>query len=532
MKLIANLSEIDRQATAQYGILAADLMERAGAAVAKLVQTLCDDQSARIVIAAGPGNNGGDGFVVTRLLQRAGYTQVSVVYAGADYKGESLANFETLMGLPVEMIDARAQTALALGKLSHAEVVVDALFGSGLNRDVTGLEADLIAAINGGRGRVVAVDMPSGVDSAKGTIRGVAVQAGKTVTLVASKPGLYLYPGKSCAGKVHVADIGIPDRLVFEALAELDLIDPLLAYSWLPERPEDAHKYDFGHLLVIAGSRNMPGAAALCAESALASGAGLVTLAAPESVFSRMSLAPELMRLPLPETEAGCLDREAVSVVLEALNKKKFNAVALGPGLSHSPATRGFVEALLADLPKELALVIDADGLNILAELPESAYSALGQRAVLTPHVGEAVRLVGCDKDAVVADLAGTARYLARRYACTAVLKSATTIIAESAGDQRFQHTWISPTGSSALAKAGSGDVLAGLMGGLLAQYQAQQKPFFCEAAALAVYLHGLAGQFAEKKLTAYSSQAGRLKEFFPQAFEEVFWGRFTESPD
>lgn len=525
MKLIPNLAEIDRKAIQQYGIPALDLMERAGDRVAAQVMRRTHRED-RLVILCGPGNNGGDGFVCARLLHRAGYGHLSVVYTGNNYHGEALTNLEALMGLPVEIIDAKAQMERALQQIGHADAVVDALFGSGLARPVAGLEADLIAAVNAnGSAWVLAVDIPSGVDGATGQVLGHAVQADETVTLASAKPGLYLHPGKAMAGAVHVADIGIPVDLIEVDESPIRLIQGEQAARWLPRRHPAGHKYDFGNVLVVAGSVSMPGAAVLTAGAALSAGAGLVTLAAPKGLFESIAVPPELIRLPLPQDASGALHSDSLPPLREAIRQKRYDVIALGPGLGQAPETVRLVWELLSGLPAGQPVVIDADGLNALSFLQDENFQPGWERPqiglehpawVLTPHVGEASRLLRQDKSVLNADLLKASRCVQEVWAANVVLKSASTVVATVDG-----LLWVTPTGNSGLATAGSGDVLSGVIAGLAGQLAAQKLPVM-PAAPLGVYLHGLAGDAAAQALTPYCMQAGDIARHLPAAFHSV----------
>ncbi len=525
MKLIPNLADIDRKAILQYGIPAVDLMERAGSFVADAVMRM-GSRTDRVVVLCGPGNNGGDGFVCARLLHRAGYSAISTIYTGNAYKGEALVNLEALMGLPVELINSQSQPELASSRIRHADILVDALFGSGLARPVGGLEGQLIQQANAqATARVVAVDIPSGVDGATGNVQGLAIRADETVTFAVGKPGLYLQPGKTLAGRVRVVDIGIPPDLIEGDESPIRLMDRHGAAQFLPKRDPAGHKYSFGSVLVVAGSEAMPGAAVLTAEAALAAGAGLVTLASVKGLFTQIAVWPEVIRMPLPQSAQGALDMDALPVLQSALQTGKYHVLALGPGLGQHPETIRLVGALLAGLPKDLPAVIDADGLNALSQLanpgfmPEASRPGRGETAacwLMTPHLGEAARLLQCEKSALEADLLKAARDLQLQWGASMVLKSASTVIATPDG-----LLWLSPTGNSGMATAGSGDVLTGILAGLAAQMAAQGQSV-AQAAPLGAYLHGLAGDAAAEALTPYVMKASDITRHLPIAFRQV----------
>jgi ADP-dependent NAD(P)H-hydrate dehydratase / NAD(P)H-hydrate epimerase len=540
MKLIANLAEIDRKATLQAGISPQELMANAGQQVAQAVlKKMTPDK--RGVILCGPGNNGGDGFVCTGRLLDAGFQHVSVVYTGVNYRNESLFHLETLLQRPIALINAQQQENLAVNALESADFVVDALFGSGLSREIGGIEARLIQTLNQRRNQitgsapwVLAVDLPSGIDGANGQCLGIAVEADATLTLAASKPGLYLYPGKTHVGTVTVADIGISPELIDEDDSTLALLDVNTARLCLPKRPADGHKYTFGHVLVLAGSAAMPGAAILCAEAAMSAGAGLVTLATPQAVLAQCRLMPEVMRHPLPDNNH--LSLAGVDVFLEFLAAGKFAAIVIGPGLGRHPATVEAVGHLLTILNQPetstLPVVLDGDALYALGEQK----SALNAQFILTPHVGECSRLLGMDSQGINANLPDAARTAQETYQATIVLKAASTVVAVPASNQisipankqnesgllpdnnPSPRQWISPFGNAGMATAGSGDVLAGIIAAMAAQRYAQglSVPL---AALVGVALHGLAGDAAAAELTPYALHASQITHYLPKAF-------------
>lgn len=535
MKLIANLSNVDSQTTLQAGISPQQLMEAAGQQVAKAVQAPTQPTQ-RGVVVCGPGNNGGDGFVCARKLYEAGYTQLTVIYTGTSYQNESLENLEKLlMGLPIEILPAAQKPQQALSRIGEADFIVDALFGSGLSRTIAGLEAQLIEAINAQQTQahcwVLAVDIPSGVHSESGAILGVAVQAAQTVTFAVGKPGLYLYPGRGYAGEVTVADIGIPPRFIEEEPSPYKLIETADARQWLPHRHPDSHKYHYGHVLVIAGSQAMPGAAILCAEAAASGGAGLVTLASVPGVFSQVPCRAEIMRLHLPD--AHKLGAASVATIQAALADGRYNTIVIGPGLGRAPETMVAVQTLLDHFKTlHLPVIVDADPLSALAEQP----MALSEQFILTPHVGECARLLHWENAAVSDNLPQAAQEVRDRYKATVVLKSAATLVAthaqafsetsgepsgEASESQPLQSIWISPTGNPGMATAGSGDVLSGIIGALAAQKQAQQQPIW-QAAPLGVYVHGRAGDSAAQHRTVYALRASDITQHIPDAFQAI----------
>lgn len=518
MKLIPNLAPIDAQAIQELEIPSLLLMEEAGRQVAVRVSRMirqCKQKSPSVVIACGRGNNGGDGFVCARRLAMSGNCQITVIQtaSASELSGDALINFNLLKHYPVRLV-AGIQREPIQEAFAHSDLIVDALFGSGLSRPVEGDYRDIITWINRSTAPVVAVDLPSGVQSASGEVMGIAVKADYTVTFAAPKPGLFLYPGKGYAGKVETVDIGIPSVLIENDPSRLFLMTPELIRNLMPRREGMSHKYTYGSVLVVAGSREMPGAAAMLAEAALRAGAGLVVLASPASSLNQMQLPPEIIRLPLPETAEGNIASDAMGTLRKSW--RQYTTVALGPGITTHPETVGFVEAFLAFLQHEFAggVVLDADALNCLSMMAPAPM--LSPRFILTPHLGECSRLIGLDREAIQQNLPGGAEQTADRYSAIVILKSASTLIFDS---QSRQH-WINPTGNPGMATAGSGDVLTGMIAGFLAQGLSSQ-----DAARLSVYLHGLAGDLAAKQLTVYSLTATDLIRFLPMAMQQMSRG-------
>ncbi|MHB1844128.1 MAG: NAD(P)H-hydrate dehydratase [Deltaproteobacteria bacterium] len=474
----AEVKELDRIATGELGVSLSALMEAAGAAVAQAA-------SARLrpgggcVVYAGPGNNGGDGFVAARLLREGG-ARVTIWLAGdpAKVTGAAKRALEQLGG-PV-----LGGPPPALGP---SDLAIDALLGTGLSRPPAERFTQAIEAMARGRAlgaRVVSVDVPTGLDADRGVPLGACVQADVTVTMAVSKRGLCLEPGASLAGELVVADIGIPAAALarLRPSAEL-LLEPEVRVLFAP-RPRDGHKGLFGHLLVVAGSPGKAGAAALCVRGALRGGAGLVTLAArPEVALSLWATAPEAMGLALPgEGPLSLADLPALRAAAEGKR-----ALALGPGIPRGPET----SALLGDLLSafEGPALLDADALNAVAQ----DLAALGRAKgplVLTPHPGEMARLAGQTIAEVQADRLGVALRFARAHGVVVVLKGARTVVAAPDGELS-----IVPTGNPGMSTGGTGDALAGLIGALLAQGLPPR-----DAARAGAYVHGLAGDLAARR--------------------------------
>lgn len=491
MKLLtaAGQRELDRRAV-EAGLPTRVLMESAGAAVARFTLTL---SPRRVVVFCGPGNNGGDGYVAARLLSATVETLCVATRPLAELRGDAHAAAQAWVaagGKNVELAAVHLAEHLASGS-----VLVDAVFGSGLSRPPAGAEAAAISLMNdaAARGaRIVAVDIPSGVDSDSGAVYPMHLaRAEATVTFHLPKRGLYLYPGAQSAGRIVVADIGIPCSLA-EAPA-CELIDESFARALLSPRPRTAHKNDFGHVLVVAGSPGKSGAAALVLEAALRAGAGLVTLAArPEVLASALPGVPEAMGIALPGE--GPLNLADLAGLREASRGK--TALAIGPGIPRGPETGPLIGELLAALEGGCASVIDADALNALAEHRERIAEWLARAPVqplLTPHPGEFARLTGEEIERIEMDRLDSAARAAQRFSACVVLKGARSVVANPEGA-----TAICAAGNPGMATAGAGDVLTGICAALLARRGGEGGTF--ERAQLAVFLHAFAGDLAARR--------------------------------
>ena len=483
----AQMREADRRTIDDIGISSLVLMENAGRQAVAAMETMYSDLSERqVAVLCGRGNNGGDGFVVARTLVQRG-VDVSVFLIGrvADVRGDARANLEILgrLGLTVvEIADSQAWE-LHFSEVSDCTLIVDAIFGTGLNAPVSGFIESIVADVNASGITVVAIDLPSGLSADSPKPIGPAIEAGLTVTLAAPKLPLVLPPAEIHAGDIVVADIGIPTE-VLDAVdgPRVDLLTRTSMGELVASRSPDSHKGDYGRILIVAGSRGRTGAAHLSAVGALRSGAGLVTVATPASCQPVLSaMAPEYMTEALDESPDG-LDPEGVERVLEMAR----DVLAIGPGLGQAPATREFIRQVVdrATMP----LVIDADGLNAFAGAPEKLAGREGRDVIITPHPGEMARLVGMSTDEVQASRLEIARNFARAHHVFVVLKGHRTLIATP--DEKV---FINPTGNPGMATGGTGDVLTGMIAAWLAQLLDPEA-----ACKLGVYLHGLAGDLAE----------------------------------
>ncbi len=474
---------IDRWAIDERGVPSLELMERAGAGVTRAVERLVPDGP--VVVVCGTGNNGGDGLVVARLLRDAG-RKVTVVCAGSPAKltGDALANLKRLSG------DAPLALGQGMDALAGGSIVVDALLGTGFAGEPRGEVGEAIATIAGCAAPVLSIDVPSGVDASTGVVVGIAVRATTTVTFHMAKPGLWIHPGKAHAGEVEVLDVGIPRGGPHDA--DVGLIAPAVL-RLLPRRTAVSTKFSSGHVLVAGGSRGLTGAPRMTALGAMRAGAGYVTACVPASQQAIVASGgpPELMTRGLPDAD-GSLTPAGIEVVLEAA--RRGGALALGPGLGRGDHAVAFARALARGA--EVPLVLDADGLNAHAgnsgahgggHLDDLA--ARTAATVLTPHPGELARLLDTDTDHIARERLAHVRLAAMRAGAVVVLKGDDTLVADPSG-----LVAVSPGDSPALATAGSGDVLSGVVAALLSQ---GLPPF--TAAAASVLLHVQAGRLAAR---------------------------------
>ena len=486
MKILtaAEMREVDRR-TMESGIPGLILMENAAHRVVDVLARECPPlHQQRILVFCGKGNNGGDGLAIARLLHvrfRPASLDVILSAPPAELQGDAYANLVMLRASGFEAIhdhvpdDARGAT-----------LIVDALLGTGIDGDPRGRAAELIIELSFGfpGAKICAVDLPSGMASDSGRSGTPVARADFTVTFTAAKLCHALPPNCDRTGPLTVASIGSPASLMDDI--PRNWIEPSLFAELLQPRARDGHKGTYGHVLLIAGSHHKPGAAAMAGLAALRVGAGLVTVASEESALSSISAhAPELMTVPLTD-------------IANALNGKTI--VAIGPGLGTDPETVALIRRLVADIPQPM--IVDADALNALAGIEWTG--AAGPR-IFTPHPGEMARLQGRAVDDRIDD----ARDLAKHFGVTILLKGQRTVIAAANGE-----CWINPTGTPAMATAGSGDILTGLIAGLAAQHPSR----LIEAVIAAAWLHGKAGELAAEHLGEMGVIATDLLKFLPQA--------------
>ncbi len=487
-----------------------ELMESAGAGVAGAIAARWEPKRGRnVVIVCGKGNNGGDGFVIARLLRKDGYG-VRTFLAGkaAGLKGDALTNYKRCRKLKIPVKEITAGNLGDLAKaVAGAYVVVDAVFGTGFSGEPRGVAAGAIEAINEADAPVVAVDIASGVDATTGQAVS-AVAADLTVTMALPKRGHVLHPGRALTGELNVVDIGIPVDVVAANDPGVYFMQPEDIAGALPVRPPDAHKWSCGHVAAVCGSTGLTGAAALTSASALRAGAGLVTLAIPGSLNTIMEVKlTEVMTLPVAETRDGSFALKAATGIKRLI--KKADAVAIGPGLSLNTETQQLVRRLVPRMAKPT--VLDADGINAMAGKAKKL-KHLDFPLVITPHAGELSRLTGIDKSVIEMERIDAARYVATELGLVLVLKGAPTVVSEPTGG-----VFVNPTGNEGLATAGAGDVLTGLIAGFLAQ-GIDAVPAACCGA----YVHGLAADMLRESMGHYGFLAGDVQDMIPMAIASL----------
>lgn len=505
------IQELDRRAINEYGIPGRQLMENAGRACTDQILAACSNMTnKRAVILAGKGNNGGDGYVVARHLLTEGWQVLVIVLAQrGEISGDALTMLEMLPETALSFCPVEGTlTEQHGGDLQQATLLVDALLGTGLKTDVTGVYREAVNLLNAAPGMVVAVDIPSGVHGTSGSILGQAVKADLTVSFACAKLGQVLYPGALQTGRLEVVAIGIPPQLLAEAPSYEYLDEPSMAPLISP-RDRQAHKGTFGHCLVIAGSTGKSGAAALAANAAVRSGAGLVTLACPATINPILEIkTTEAMTVALPDADNGRLTSAALPLITTLLAGK--DAVAVGPGIDRLPETVSLVQRLVKTIAQPL--VIDADGLNALADDLSVLHSKPSQAVILTPHPGEMARLLGAALPVTTDARICVAQEFAHCYGVYLILKGARTIIA--APDGRVA---INGSGNPGMASGGMGDVLTGVLTALLGQ---GLHPW--QACRLGVFIHGLAGDMVAANKGEIGMHAGDVSEALPFAFNRL----------
>ena len=538
------MREIDRLTTERYGIPSLTLMENAAEATARtVVDCLAGNASGKgVLVICGKGNNGGDGAAAARLLAMAG-ARVDVVLMGLvdDTKGDARENFERLQSWNDSQTDAAGgvlnlfecnsekgwQQLLESVLSTSPDAVVDALFGTGLTREIEGLYLEPIKYLLHIREQrdqspiagpaIISVDLPSGLNSDSSQLNGAAVCADVTVTMTAPKRANVMPPAAHLNGRLIVVSIGSPADLINEADTDLFSVEAGDARKWLisTRYTPESYKNRHGHALVIAGSRGFTGAAALCANAAMRAGAGLVTAATPASVQPLVAsqVMAEVMTTALAETDRGAVSDDALDYALRFAERAQ--VVAIGPGLSAEDERTGWFVRQMVE-KRKTALVIDADGLNCLSPWPSEMRGSKQFPLVLTPHPGEMLRLLGQSDKSLLDDPVTIARTFATAHEVILVLKGSRTIIAAPDG-----RVFINSTGNAGLGTAGAGDTLTGVITGFLAQAYGNLKgeADALQAVVAAVYTSGLAGDLAARQLGMRAMTASDIREHLSEAF-------------
>lgn len=510
------MKEIDQWAQRKLGIAGEVLMENAGRGCADILENYFSLDNLRVMVLCGCGNNGGDGFVISRHLHNRGANVLIILLGKAgNLTGDALTNYRIARkaGLDIVSTVKKDKVQNLIGKF-QPEATIDALFGTGFSGKPKGISSQVIELINDLNSFILSVDIPSGINSDNGQDRGLSVVADATATMCLPKLGNYLYPGRAYAGDLWLVDIGIPYLAIKKG--PLTLLTHRDMHQQLPFRMPQANKGTFGYVLVVAGARGYSGAACMAAKAALRVGAGLVRLATPTGIADAVeSQLVEVVKVPLPQTDSETISYKALDRVL--MLSEDSDVVVVGPGVTTNSDTKKFIINLILNL--KTPFILDADGLNCIADNPKLLRKVRTPK-VLTPHPGEFSRIIKRSSHEIDQDWVKAAMQSAQDFDSVVVLKGAPTIIAEPNG-----HAYLNPTGNSGLATAGSGDVLVGMIGGFVAQGLT-----LAHASALAVHLHGLAADLGIKKLNAYSLTAQDLFTFIPKAINFLTEEKYEET--
>ncbi len=506
------MNELDNITINKFRIPGIVLMENAALKVVEeIFKTLGQLEDKNILVFAGKGNNGGDAFAVARHLYNGGArVTVYVLAEQQSIKGDAKINYDVLLQMGVKMTEVGAgyQVELPEKELQGADLVIDGLLGTGLKGEVAGIYREIIEVINRSGKKVIAIDIPSGIDGERGKVCGAGVRAYKTVTFQLPKTGQVIHPGCEYTGELVVAGIGIPDKAVEEIEIKGHVITGQMAGRLVPPRYGNSNKGDYGRIMVLSGSRGMTGAGCLCAEAALRTGAGLVYLCVPSTLSSIYEVSQkEAVTIGLEDGNAGVLTKAAIPGILKRMEKMK--AAVVGPGLSTEGDAAEIIGSILEN--SGIPLILDADALNAVSK-DVNLLKALKTTAVLTPHPGEMARLAGISIEEVQDNRIELASEFAAKYGVVLVLKGSRTVVAMPDGT-----IWINTTGNSGMATAGAGDALAGIIAGLAGQGAAPQ-----DAAVAGVYLHGAAGDLAARDKGEYGMIAGDIVKNIPYAVKNL----------
>ncbi|SNX54512.1 NAD(P)H-hydrate dehydratase [Thermoanaerobacterium sp. RBIITD] len=507
MKVLSNKEMKDLESTAinTIGIPSICLMENAGRIVAEYTKEyLLMNNKVNALVICGKGNNGGDGYVAARYLYNSGFdVKVFITTSSAAITGDAKKNLDIIMnmGIFVAEIIQKEQIKLLEKNIMDCDIIIDAIYGTGLSGEICGTTKEIIDIINKSGKYIISADIPSGINGDTGHIEGCAVKANKTITMGFIKKGLTIYPGVEYSGDIVIADIGIPKNIIEQYKNTYNIITH--EDVKITKRNRNTHKGDYGKLLIIAGSKNMTGAAALCAMSAIKTGCGIVRLAVPQKIQPVLQGSlKEIITYGIKDKD-GIFYKDSVDEILEI--SKDADVVAIGPGLTNCSDIKEFVENIIISIDKPL--VIDADALNVLSSIIDIIK---GRDIILTPHLGEMSRLIGITIDEIKNDIFGVTQYFINKYKVTLVLKGSRTVIGNSDSG-----IYINNTGNPGMATAGSGDVLTGMISSFLAQGLSNIK-----AAIYGAYYHGKAGDLASYKYGEYSLTASNIIEYIHEAIK------------
>jgi NAD(P)H-hydrate epimerase len=502
------MRNIDAKAIDGMGIPGLTLMENAGRGVVSVVEQVAENITGKsFAVVCGKGNNGGDGFVIARLLREKGArVAVFLLACKEDVSGDASVNLERFVSIGggVTELDQKNIEGELAPILGRSHFVIDAIYGTGFKGKAEGLAASAIELINRCAAQVFSVDVPSGLDCSTARAEGACVTAHATATLALLKKGLVFFPGRKHTGDIFLIDIGIPDKCIEEENISLTLMDNRLAREWFPRREPDVHKGDCGKIAVVGGAVGLTGAVTLCSMGAMRTGAGLVTAAIPSSLNDILETKmTEAMTRPLPETTERSISLDAKGAVMDLVSS--CDVLAFGPGLSRNAESAALARATVPYLAKPT--VLDADGLNAFIGYTD-LFARAGKCLIITPHIVEMSRLSDEEPATIDQDRVGAARRFSKKHGIIVLLKGAPTVVAQPDGT-----TYVNPTGNAGLASGGSGDVLTGIIAGLLGQGVAPVR-----AAVLGAYLHGLAADMAKEGLGEEGMIAGDLVELIPEA--------------
>jgi hydroxyethylthiazole kinase-like uncharacterized protein yjeF len=518
MRLVTNaeMKKIDAWSIKSLGIPGCVLMENAGQGCVNVLEEYFDLEDLKVLIVCGKGNNGGDGFVVARLLNNRGSrVKVILIGKGRSLTGDARLNYQLAKKADCDIHETSDMKQIK--RILHGfdpGVIVDALFGTGFQGSPKGIYKKLIDAMNDSNAFILSVDIPSGIQGDNGQFQDTCIVADATATMCLPKRGNYLYPGRELCGDLYIVDIGVPYHKIKDGYPQV--LDFDMIHALIPLRPVDGHKGTFGNVLIVAGARGFSGAAAMAATSTLKTGAGLVRLAAPKGLMNALEAKLlEVVKVPLAQTSEETISPDARKTVLQHLDTA--DAAVIGPGITTNDATAVFLHELLSDI--RCPVVIDADALNICAQY-KKWHTELNAPFIMTPHPGELSRLTGLSPEKINLLRIDLAPELAKKFGGVLVLKGAPTVIASPQGE-----VFVNPTGNSGLASAGSGDVLVGMIAGFLGQGCG-----VLSASLIAVFLHGLCADLSLEDSNEYSLTASDLIKKIPDALNYVIKKEYMEN--